>query len=192
MSVDCNVYLPAGTDPNDVAKAMAILLGAKTYREERQGSYWIEVRGSPAAAQRASRGGLLGYGDFDLGKSKAVRAKVKTYGIAPTWDMQSWFRGKHYLRIHTAAWAPGIALGIRLARFFGGIVDYNDSDEDGKELRFRGVADRYMRFETTPSGDRHFWRFYNQLEVLQPITDADVRAARKYSAYDDSLDPGAT
>ena len=73
-----------------------------------------------------------------------------------------------------------IAVGVRLCKFFGGTIQYNDCDCTGVDLSFEGSV------ELEGSGDGKRWYALQQAKLdLPPLTMDNIEAARTFAAYKD-------
>lgn len=177
MGVCCHVYVPQDVSSRDVADVLAILLGAKKSWTEDRGARWVEVEGNPHPEGIKEVPGM-----DNLFVGNKVKLEVPD-GFAPTFHYQVRFGKKMYGMVHFSSESTRIAIAIRLAKFFGGIVDYSDCDESGNELRFaRSKAVPQMLADLE---DDDFHTYQIALWDLEPLTEKEVERvkAKKYAAY---------
>jgi len=161
MGVDCMVLLPADTRANDVAKAIAILLGAEKTKQKlgNCGSWacWTDSRVEANSAVPTCAD-LVVPGDKFLYHFEAER-------------------GQRLLM--RRSWAKDIALFCRLAEFFGGAVDFNDCDDQYDRF--------YQRPLARPINDPEDGPLWTQLQEdlfnLEPLTDEEITQCAEYAAY---------
>lgn len=181
MSVDCHLYLPVDVTARDLEVAIPILLGAEKFDDTSLGFHVTLVgvrKGDDGWKAFAKESGIESMSTFDWGKLKMPLAPA---GLWPTFHYIARRGNKVYNMLHLSSSPTRIALAIRLAEFFGGIVDYNDCDEDGKELRFR--RSRAVPNMLADMEDEDYGRFQRALMALEPLTKKEIRAARKFAAY---------
>lgn len=177
MSVDCKLYLPVDVSARDLEEAIAILLGAKATYQKFNGHdfYTTEVEGQPRAEACKY---VEGVSNFKLPGKDIM--PLRPSGFDPTFHYIA-RRGRTVYNLLKMSSSPTrVALAIRLAKFFGGIVDYNDCDENGKELRFKRTLNVSMLADMD---NEPFGRFQLALSKLQPLTKDEIRAAGKFAAW---------
>ena len=190
MGVDVRLYLYRSADPEEVAKAMAILGGnavSPDFISTANG-----FRAKPATPPYLGR--CEAEGGFWMARPK-VKAKpvegifgMATIEFAAPVDPHS---HHHYCNIHTISehgfgWLlmpPSspfwIAVCRRVVDIFGGALDHNDCDSSPAD---------YFRFEDPVNDEGNGERYYERqqrLLDLRPLTGEEIEACREFAAYGD-------
>ncbi len=164
MGVDTNIKLTPGTRARDVADVIGILLGCKKGIEPLGGNsthckvYGVELKPSTVA----------GCADIFIKTEEDIEHNFFYHyeygndgsgGISP--------------RAHPLA----IALGVRLVKFFGGTVDYQDCDEEDSD--FTAPPPTWYNAE-----DGEPWnQLQDAMNNLVPITYDEVMRFKALAAY---------
>ena len=161
MGIDCKVLLPTDVRARDVAKAMAILLGAdKTKHPPGKSGSWVCQT------------------DAKVEANTAVPTCADLVVLGDRYLYHFEVQGGQRLLMRRAR-AKTIALFCRLAQFFGGAVDFNDCDDQYDRF--------YERPIHRPVNDPEDGLMWNQLQEdlfnLEPLADEDVAKYAEYAAY---------
>jgi hypothetical protein len=166
MGVDCRVFLPARVRIHDVATVIGAALGNEVERlplgtNTRDGTY-ARVRNTEVKPSSVA-------GCAEIHTRDGDAARYFLYHFEGDED------GSRC--IMPRAWARNIALCVRLAEFFGGRVDYSDSDD--REI------DRFVHEQPDISAESGAaWeRLQERLAAVQPITEAEVAAYERFASY---------
>jgi len=168
MGVDCNILLPNDVRVRDVARAIGILMGGEPIREPLCGGGFsvlvpgVQVLPSvvPECAEIninfEAQDGVEHWVVFQFEVSGTNGARLLSPPSTPLW----------------------CAVGTALVNFFGGQVDYNDSDAVGKGPE--KMVDPPQRND--PSNDPEWTAFQERLMALGVLTSEDINAHRKIAA----------
>jgi hypothetical protein len=172
MGCDTYIKLPPDARVRDVAKVMAALAGyKKTKTDLSHGICWAtEVEG------------------FTVSNCSFPVGMVTIHLDLPTLDGEEhhmcWYhfegdeKGNHTLvATSTPFW---VALGLKLIKFFGGTVDYNDCEGEGADV----TLPRPRPTNFACDGDE--WTDFQQdILDVEPVTKMDIVKAAKHAAYND-------
>ena len=174
MGVNTCIYLSPASQLYDVASAIGILVGLPVEKNLLFGNsncWYAYVRGvttKPTSVPEMAQ--------IDIrGKSSVVRLPISVYFHFETEIID----GGRLLSLQSQPiW---LAVGCRLVDFFGGYVDYNDSDD--KDVDY--CMPIKCLHEIAPN-DNHLWsKFQERLADIKPLTEAEIESYRKYAVYDD-------
>jgi len=170
MGVDCIIALPDNVRLRTVAKVVGKLLGkASALKPLEDGGQYVEVEGISAGMT-----------------SVPEMAEIRV-AAAPVFDgldasLFYHFEGEEpgfRLLLMPRSVPAWIALGRRLADFFGGKVDYQDLGEDSYDHEVPARADA----ENCPTNDGPWQDLQDRVHALAPLSKAEVRACRNLARY---------
>lgn len=165
MGVDTRIKLSPKARLTDVATVAAILLGCKPTLEPLNGtsSHRCRVKGLET-------------------KSSVVETCADIvihpeYGEARHLLYHFEFDDDGSRGILLRAYAVNIALGVRLVEFFGGEVDFNDSDDSERDFTAKGLP-------FCNASDGKEWDTLQKAQYeLRPITVSEANQYTKHAAY---------
>lgn len=165
MGVNCRITLPPAARVDDVANVIGRLSGAKAIWKELDGSGgWYckveQVTVKPSSVPECA--------DIQWTGADGVFQYVMYHF---EWDEKG---NRGLLPTSTAFW---VAAACRLVDFFGGQVDYNDSD---------GQMCDYSRRQQPGihANDGEEWdQLQEKIMAVKPLTGADLKAAAAVAAY---------
>jgi hypothetical protein len=173
MGVNVNAYLPAGVRISEVAKVIGILLGSQ--KEWEPGRRWLNVAG---IRQLPTSVPELAEIRIDLTDANNPTAKAIRESDGNIYSMDYFFESNHGgPQLYPKCTAAKIALCKAVVIFFGGSVDYNDSDRVEVNLRAE------TRLPVNHSDDAAFADFQEALWRLPALTPADIQAVAEWAAY---------
>lgn len=175
MGTDCRVYLPSDTRVQHVAEVIGILLGLppkKTPLGERGSSFYTSVDGAKVETTSVPEMCVI---------------VVKPTDLAPSGD--SWYyhfdaRGPWSTMplLSSRALAISVAVGDRVAQFFGGIVDFNDCDSIEGDRVYRRPRPRNNPGDGE-GVDGEWEAFQQAIFDIKPLTQEDIVSYTNLSAY---------
>jgi hypothetical protein len=163
MGTDCKITFPGDVRADDAAKVIGILLGCEKHWTESGNARWVDVDNAkvghtsmPKCAEITAEGPMgtvraLWHFEFGEGASRGMLPTSR-----PTW----------------------IAIARRMVEFFGGKVDYQDTD--AVEVNYSAKKPRKVN---NPSDDKAWDDFHNELWQLKPLTKAEIEKCRKLAGY---------
>ncbi len=168
MGVDTNIRLPEDVRVRDVAEAIGILAGLKPRWADGDENKWVEVPGAK----------VEGYKDIPSCANIMLKGKMADgmdeHHVMFHYEPDAPHGGRLLSPRSTPFW---IAVGLGLAKFFGGSVCFNDCD--GKvNKRFKKP-----RRANNPSDGGPWHKFQHEMMAIKPLTAADPEAVRKFAAY---------
>lgn len=165
MGVDCEIHLPDDVQIRDVADVLGILAGNKKEWRESKGARWVGVENVSISGNT-----FPGLACITLPYCATKRDEIYVlYHFEPGCG------GRLLMPRSTAWW---IAAGKRLVDFFGGSIDFNDcddSDVDYERPKPRG--------RNNPENGEPWRAFQEALFAVEPLTQEEVDACAKHSAY---------
>jgi hypothetical protein len=168
MGVDTRISLPSNVRVRDVAKVMAASLGCKVTRFAIPRSDGIFTECKDILIQSSSTAGLC---DIEFHNC--------TVGPESQWFLFHWeFTGgrKGMLPRSTAI---NIAIGMRLVKFFGGSIDFQDCDS----IQIDYIAGEKSNDENCPTDGREWDNLQKRILAIEPITDTEIQECEKFAAY---------
>lgn len=187
MGVDTRIYLPNDVNVSDVANVIGILAGLKPHKSflDHRGKSWathvkgVEVKPSPVPelAQiiiRAPKGESLIDGEA-------------SYYVGYHFEASRSFAGKYGRLLMPRSTPFWIAVGLKLAKFFGGKVVYRDCDAPCKA--YGTWANRFFpkpRRNNSPEDSKVWQDFQKAIFRIKPLTKTDLKRAERVASYKDS------
>lgn len=159
MGADCKIYLSGDTRVGDAAKVLGKLAGLESHwgEDREHGARWVTVPGADVVCTVVP---------------EMVQIIVGEYKVY-------WHFEEHPYRLmaprSTAFW---IAAGRRLVEFFGGYIDYDDSDRSEKDYALSSP-----RTTNSPDDGAEWDVFQQAISDLRPLTLAEIKNAQQYAAY---------
>lgn len=180
MGVDCSVTLPDKVRLRDVAKVIGLLLGKPGRMEslrDNSGYYLvvddIKTQGTsmPECAEIIITGALSGL-------SGEVRDNRRfLYHFEYSHDSRGGHDAKCGRGIQPSCTALNIAMCVELAKFFGGVVDFNDCD--GSNRDFHSPVKKDIR-----ANDGEEWeKFQRRMAAVKPMSQAHIDRYTEHAAY---------
>jgi hypothetical protein len=184
MGVNVRAQFSAGTRVNDVATVAAILLGAEPRKSmfnliNSDGGYSAKVTGVKVVPNNyiATMVDIV----VPLNPENPLAAEIiKTDGNA---------KGEYWLSYHFESGPMGeplimpkntpakIALSKALVKFFGGTIDFNDSDNS--ELDFKSPR----KSDISATDGKPWYSLQDRILAVKPLTQKDMDAVAKFAAY---------
>lgn len=176
MGVNTRIYLPHDVRIIDVANVIGILAGLE-YSEE----YLI-----PGVSVKSSSSASCAHIDITAPKGKTLIDGEENHYTLFNFEAgeDAGHYGRHLGPPSSAFW---IAVGKKLAEFFGGAVIYTDGEsikasEAPVKFRKRGI--------NNPEDGVPWHRWKKRIREVKPLTEDDLMAAAWCSAYDNPLHKG--
>ena len=180
MGINTNIYLPHDVRVRDVAEVIGILAGLEVTKSPLHNGceepWGIRVSGAtikgnenvPQICDIVLKGELI-----DGEKEHFAYYHFEVSGFQPPNEKRK------YSRMVSQRMSPfWIAVGIKLAMFFGGAVDFNDSDDNDFDMVF-GKPRKWNDEE-----DGEPWQnFQREMFELKPVTKEDLEEAKKFASY---------
>lgn len=170
MGVDCSLTLPNRARVRDVADVMGMLLGCRSELHPlTDNAIYNTVEG--VAIEKYQTDALAQCCYITINPPGGRRWEVMYHF---EWDRNGGGRG-----IILRSRAEYLALLVGLAKFFGGIMDYMDSDEVSNDFE----APENSLIGATNGQEWDDWQ--RAMHAVQPLTKADIAAMREHAAYQD-------
>jgi len=175
MGADCNLFLPAGADIEDVATVAAVLMGCeykleKPFDEAREGSQAVRLKKGvqsfhcsdtiPSMCVFVFKGNLV---DGENGHNCS-------------WHWEGHGRNPSLRMLSMSSTAFWIAVARGLADFFGGEVDYNDCDNKDVNYKVKSKSRKH------DDGDA-FYNYQRRMTEAKPLTQKDLNKVCRFAAY---------
>ncbi len=187
MGVDTKIYLPPDVRIEDAADVIGILVGVVPQkRRARDWNYDFEYITVPGVKIQSTSVPSLNWIIVRAPKGQALingEGSMSLYYDSEAGEQA----GKYGRRISARSTPLVIALGIKLAKFFGGKIIYRDSASKSKA--YGTWANRYFpkpRRNNCPSGGGLYDKFQNDKYNVKPLTRADIERARRVASYTDA------
>jgi hypothetical protein len=161
MGIDCRISLPANVRVRDVAKVIGRLAGLEAVRQNfGSGDGWVaQVKGVEATTTSMPELAMIVFGDRHT-----------------TFHFECETAGRLLLPRSTPFWC---ALACRLVDFFGGEVDYSDSDATDCDYAVPHKSDT----ENRPEDGEAWYVLQQRIVDLLPLSRDEIKAAGKHAAY---------
>lgn len=175
MGVDCNIVLPHNVQVQYVAKVIAKLAGAP--------SRMVPLGSSHPNSKYVKIDGLKVEGVVEVPELNRISVSLPDGTLSVQYHQEvsaRWAGCKLMLPRSTAFW---LAMGRRLIEFFGGGLVYSDHDFDGKT--FNETVPPKSNDENGPEDGDPWQSLQDRVHAIQPLTRAEIRAMRRYAAYED-------
>jgi hypothetical protein len=178
MGVDAHIYLPADVRVRDVAEVMGVLAGLPFSKRHHSNSksWGVEVKGAEAIpcahvptmctinltspkGKRFVDGEEVHFCYYHFepsGMKPGQSARLLTIRSTPFW----------------------LAIGVELVKFFGGRIDFNDSDTKSTDFRRS-----YPKIPNNIEDGRKWQAFQEKIFNTKPITRKDMQRMRHHAAY---------
>lgn len=176
MGVNARIYLPHDVRIHDVANVIGLLAGLK-YTDD-----WhipgVKIRSSSSAS----------YTRIEIAAPKGKTLVDGEESHETSFSFEAGEDAGHYGRcLSPSSSAFWIAIGKKLAEFFGGAVIY----KDGSSTK---ASDAPIKFKkqgrNNPEDGEPWYAFKRRIEKVKPLTEDDLMAAAWCSAYDDPFYKG--
>lgn len=162
MGVDCRINLPDNVSVRNVASVIGRLAGLPVERfQHDQRTWWAKVAGVKVETT-----------------SVPEMVMIRWENRHTTYHFEYEPGGRLLLPRCTAFW---IAIGNRLVDFFGGRVDWNDSDATDWDYE---VLDK-GREANNPQDGEPWYDLQKRLMALKPLTHDEIKAMKPHAAYED-------
>jgi hypothetical protein len=183
MGVNITAEFVGGTRVDDVADAIGILLGLPKLPKQKEslsgnGNGWyVEVKGVKVKASNAVPTMLYIEIDLTRTENEVAAALREQEGdvYQMSYHLESGKLGESHIIPKSSA--EKIALARALVGFFGGWIDYNDSDS--RAVNFR--APRHPQLHAT--NGKRWQQFEQSMWDLRPLSKKDVAKVAKWAAY---------
>jgi len=180
MSVDTRIRLSPDVHIDDVAEVIGILAGLKPEKVPFKDGTGFYARVPGVECQNTC---VVGMAHIVLTAPKGKTLidgepyHFCSYHFEPS---NSGRKSDHFKLLFPRSTPFWIAMGRRLADFFGGTIDYSDCDSKSIDYR-RG----YPKLRNSPEDGRPYFQFQEKILAVKPLTRADLQAARKWACYSD-------
>jgi hypothetical protein len=175
MGVNTEIKLPHDVRIDDVADVIGILAG--------NAARWETIRGCGETFKALRVDGVKVRGNRNIPEMAEIIVKPpkgkrfidghKVHSVNFFFEVSD--GGRHLNPPSTPFW---IAVGIRLARFFGGRVVFNDCKSSAANRRFSKPRSR------NNAEDNKGWHaFQKEMANVRPLTKDDLKRTSKYSAW---------
>lgn len=170
MGVDCSIHLPDTARFRDVAQVIGILLGQPFRQIKIGGSDGIHVE---VDGVETSSGASIECAEINIpDKQRWFYYHFEFSG--PSYQEHDTHCGRGLL---VRSCADNIALGVALVKFFGGFVDFNDSDEHDYDFAWPEQSD-------IRANNGEAWNSYHRrMLALKPLTKKDIEQYESKAAY---------
>ena len=164
MGVDTRIQLKPQTQLRNVADVIGVLLGCIPRLEPLGGTNSKSCR---VAGVKVASSTVETCADILI-----VPEHGETRNILYHFESEDGCRG-----LLLRCYAENIALGVRLVEFFGGSIDYNDSDESDCDFTAKGLP-----FASADAGQS--WdQLQEAIHSLRPLTYSEVVGYKKHATY---------
>ncbi len=173
MGVNCKIMLPNNARLTNVAEVLAILSGQQPRKEQFQSGDGWAVRVD--TIRYRTHDYLPQCPTIEWIQHSTVDKVEEYHSVMFHYEPE---HGSHRLIMppSTAWW---LAAGKRLVDFFGGELDYNDSDSTDVDYRKRKKSDEVNSPEDTPE-----WEVFQQrMFEVKPITEKEIKDMVKHAVY---------
>jgi hypothetical protein len=168
MGVDTRISLPSNVRVRDVAKVMAASLGCKVTRRIIPRSSGIFAECEDVKIDSASMAELCN-----------IELHNCTVGSESQWFLFHWELSGGKKGMLPRSTAINIAIGMRLIKFFGGSIDFQDCDSTQIDY----IADEKSNDENCPTDGREWDNLQKRILAIEPITDTEIQECEKFAAY---------
>lgn len=178
MGVDCCIYLPSDARLRDIATVMGIASGAvpeKHILDNTDGAWSCHIPKEAVEIQAPDCEILVMCPNLfiriptpDGEKNHHVMFHSEASGTHGLYNL--------LMPRSTPFW---IAMGLKLVKFFGGWIDYNDCDSEGKDVEFKKP-----REWNDPEDNKEWADFQQDLMEVTPLTRKDLEDVRHLASYD--------
>ena len=182
MSCDCHIYLPPNVRLKDVVDVLAILVGMpkkKVMLESKThpAAWYLKTEGVEVEPSGSSPELMTIQATLPDGPAKTARGKNGDRMMA-FWHWEPSSKpGWRLISVRTTAF--WIAVGKNLVDFFGGVVDYNDCDDNYEDYKRHAKPHRM----NCPESDEPWQRFQKRMWAVKPLTDKDFDAEENNAVY---------
>ncbi len=161
MGVDTRITLPGDVRVDDAATVIGILAGLQKTKREFTGGWSVHAEGMKVSSYTID--GLAPCAHIEF----------------PGHDLMWHFEVDHGKRLISPRSTPfWLAVGKALVDFFGGTIDYQDSD--ATEVDYEAHT---PRLHNDPDDDGPWDAFQEAIFALQPLTRNNIKAMREHAAY---------
>jgi hypothetical protein len=179
MGVDVYIYINNKARLRDVADVIGILAGNEPYKQKFSGS-WSDGWSAEVDNVETKSGCMPECAEILV---KAPDGGKLVDGQESHWVLWHWEPSRYNNNYHvicppaTPFW---IAVGKKLADFFGGKLDYNDCDDS--EIDYEKKRGKVRLGEYAEDGEG--WEKLQEAKLkLKPLSQADMKEALKHAAY---------
>lgn len=181
MGVDLNLYLPLDVSTYWITDAVGVVAGLPSQLKTSGLDKWrtTHVEGVTLAATS-----VAGMGSIELEFPDKRPFLDGEYHHSATYHFATEYDGKFYNVLLVRSGAFWIAAAEKAARFFGGILIYQDSEEYKLPNRVRFKRSCPTRPNGLLPDDAELWdKAQEAMSKLKPITAADLIKANERAAY---------
>lgn len=169
MGCDCRVMLPQNVRCGDVADVCGMLLGLEKWKMELSGGSWsVRVRGVSFSTMQ-SIPGMVAIHLQGCTIGEPIRQLFFHYETDGDFFSLGGFRSR----------AVSIAMSRKLIRFFGGVVDANDCDDNERDFEWKFQS----RKHNSPQDGKEWDDFQQRKWNVKPLTKAEINRCEKLAAY---------
>ena len=175
MGIDTEIRISKDARIDDVAEVIGILSGLTPEWVTSSGASWVKVEGVKVE-------GIVNIPSCAEIYIMALKEETALVDGTASHFVMFHFQPSECALTHNLMIPPStaywIAVGLKLCKFFGGSVRYNDCDS----LR----AERYFkrpRKDNAPSDGKPWKDFQKEMFNLKPLTQKDLDRAGKVAAY---------
>ena len=170
MGVNSEIYLPRDVRVDDVAEVVGILAGLKSEMRNLSHSSGMYCYVENASAEPSSVAGM----------SRIVinAKKGETLIDGEKSHFCNYFHecgDDNSIELYPSCTPFWIAIGIRLARFYGGRIVFNDCKGGGANRNFPR-----KRKTNSPQDGKPWQEFQNEISSIKPITKSDLICCQKH------------
>lgn len=172
MGVNTLIYIPNDVWLIDLSEVIGILLGIKPEKSQLTKDAWsvkvkgVSVSGSANVAECAW---------IKIKQSKKLITGNEAISLFYHYECSN---DPNYRLIMPRSRPAWIALGLRLIQFFGGLIDFDDSDDieiDRGYFKPRG--------RNNPEDGKEWQDYQEAIFNIKPLTKKEIEDAKQYAAY---------
>lgn len=180
MGVDCRITLPHTARLRDVADVIGILLGKEAELAPlSRNSIHCKVEGVTTKSSAVVECAEIEIKDALWGHDghRGDRWFLYHFEFENGYSTDGDYHTESGRGILPRATAINIAMAVELVKFFGGEVDFNDSD--AKDVDFKAPTKKDIQ----ACNGEGWEKFQRRMAAVQPLTKAQVAEYQKYAAY---------
>lgn len=168
MGVDTLIFLPNDVRVSDVGDVIGTLLGLPTFQCYEKWGRYTEVEGVKVEGIKT------------MPECCHIILEGKMIGGEENWRFLFHMEcsSPKYKLIMPRSYPLAIALGLKLCRFFGGKIHFQDCKDDKPNRKFRKP-----RQNNRPEDGRVWQRFEDEKFNIKPLAKNDITDVEKFACY---------
>lgn len=181
MGVDAKIYLPGNTRLSTVVEVIAKCLDAplvkKKLRDDKPGdNYWHVSVGDDVVEYHNVVQGLAG---VTIKRIDPSLHGYDCFGFSYHYEFGGYKNMGACRGIILRSRSYNIALLMRLADFFGGVVDFQDCDDEERDYVVKDKPDS----KNCPEDGEPWQNLQERIWAVKPLTQEEIDKCEKFAAY---------